>query len=123
MMYILYLIYANYFTSCIFVFSFWGKYGQKNNLKQNTYFHESKEDQFFQMIADSTKKVTNFHVISKDMLIMEWEYNNTCIPDDMRSNVFIAAFTTCWARLKLYDILDMLGHRVLYMDTDSCIYI
>lgn len=33
-----------------------------------------------------------------------------------------ACFTTCWARLKLYDVIDFLGERVLYMDTDSIIF-
>ena len=39
-----------------------------------------------------------------------------------KQNVFIAAFTTSLARLKLYDPLDFLGDRVLYYDTDSVIY-
>ena len=39
-----------------------------------------------------------------------------------KTNVFIAAFTTSHARLKLYDALDTLKERVLYYDTDSVIY-
>ena len=39
-----------------------------------------------------------------------------------KQNVFIAAFTTSLARLKLYDALDFLGDRVLYYDTDLVIY-
>ena len=39
-----------------------------------------------------------------------------------RTNVFIAAFTTSLARLKLYEALDFLGDRALYYDTDSVIY-
>lgn len=34
----------------------------------------------------------------------------------------IAAFTTAQARLKLYEYLEKLDRRVLYYDTDSCIY-
>ena len=37
-------------------------------------------------------------------------------------NVFIAAFTTAQARLKLYEALDTLKERVYYLDTDSIIY-
>ncbi|XP_053383484.1 uncharacterized protein LOC123561229 [Mercenaria mercenaria] len=92
-------------------------------MRQTCYFHESQEDKFFQLISDVSKNVTNFHVISKDMIIMEWEHNRNYVPDDTKANVFIAAFTTCWARLKLYGVLEMLDQRVLYMDTDSCIYI
>lgn len=42
---------------------------------------------------------------------------------DYQTNVFIAAFTTCWARLKLYSLLETLGERVLYFDTDSVIFV
>ena len=38
-------------------------------------------------------------------------------------NIVIAAFTTAYARLKLYDLLDLLQERVLYYDTDSVIYV
>ena len=37
--------------------------------------------------------------------------------------MFIAAFTTAYARLKLYTCLEQLQHRVLYIDTDSLIYV
>lgn len=39
-----------------------------------------------------------------------------------KTNVFIAAFTTSHARLKLYDAMDALKERVLYYDTESVIY-
>ena len=40
------------------------------------------------------------------------------------SNVYIASFITSYARVKLYkDALLPLGDKVLYMDTDSVIYV
>lgn len=36
--------------------------------------------------------------------------------------MFIAAFTTCQARLKLYESLEILKERVLCYDTDSVVY-
>jgi len=39
-----------------------------------------------------------------------------------KTNIFVAAFTTCHARLKLYESLDMLQQQVLYYDTDSVVY-
>ena len=39
-----------------------------------------------------------------------------------KTNIFVAAFTTCHARLKLYESLDLLQKQVLYYDTDSVIY-
>jgi hypothetical protein len=43
--------------------------------------------------------------------------------ETIETNVVVAAFTTAYARLKLYDVLDMLQERVLYYDTDSVIYV
>ena len=43
-------------------------------------------------------------------------------PDNGKTNIFIAVFTTCWARLKLYSYLQQLQHKVLYFDKDSVIY-
>jgi len=42
--------------------------------------------------------------------------------DNGRVNIFMAAFTTCWACLKLYSYLDQLKQQVLYFDTDSVVY-
>ena len=39
------------------------------------------------------------------------------------SSIFIAAMTTCHARLKLYTEIARLGDRVLYFDTDSIVFI
>jgi hypothetical protein len=39
------------------------------------------------------------------------------------TNIYIACFTTAHARLKLYELLEILDRRVLYMDTDSVIFI
>lgn len=40
-----------------------------------------------------------------------------------KNNIFIAAFTTCNARIKLYESLDALQvEQVLYFDTDSVVY-
>ncbi|KAL9977677.1 hypothetical protein ACROYT_G015109 [Oculina patagonica] len=38
-------------------------------------------------------------------------------------NIFVAAFTTCWARLRLYEALDLLQEQVLYFDTDSVVFV
>lgn len=40
-----------------------------------------------------------------------------------KTNIFIASFTTSWARLKLYSYLETLQEQVLYFDTDSVFYL
>ena len=55
---------------------------------------------------------------------MRWRYRDNCVhPPGKQSNIFVAAFTTAHGRLKLYDCLEKLQERVLYIDTDSLIYV
>ncbi|KAL5022568.1 hypothetical protein ScPMuIL_001723, partial [Solemya velum] len=103
--------------------SFWGKMGQRLNLKQTQFIHESEVNTFFQLLTDPQKKVENFHIVATDTLLVEWNYRTDCVPDDEKTNIYLATFTTCWARLKLYGILEKLDERVLYYDTDSVIYL
>ncbi len=57
------------------------------------------------------------------MLLVSYRYNKEFIPGSAYTNVVLAAFTTTLARLKLYDLLKILGKKALYMDTDSVIFI
>jgi hypothetical protein len=41
---------------------------------------------------------------------------------NLKTNVVVASFVTTYGRLKLYSLLNSLGKRVLYCDTDSVIY-
>ena len=56
------------------------------------------------------------------MVELHYEYNENFVEPDAKTNVVIAAFTTAYARLKLYEVLDQLQERVLYYDTDSVIF-
>ena len=51
-----------------------------------------------------------------------YKYDDKYVQNNYKTNIFIAAFTTAWARIKLYDALEYLGEQVLYYDTDSIIY-
>ncbi|CAC5421904.1 unnamed protein product [Mytilus coruscus] len=102
--------------------SFWGKFGQRLNMKQTSFFHEKEADKFFQLLSDPRKDVRDFHIISKDLVQMEYLDDPSFLPLDFKTNIFIAAFTTCWARLKLYGLLEQTGKNALYVDTDSIIF-
>ena len=97
---------------------FWVKFGQNLKKPKTSFFHESESDRFFQCISHPSKTMKDFHIISDDMLQLTWEESENMLKEDYQTNVFIAAFTTCWARLKLYSLLETLGERVLYFDTD-----
>ena len=103
--------------------SFWGKFGQRSNMQQSKYVYAGDLAPFIDLIADRSKELIDFHIISDDVLHVNWRHRGEFVPDNNKTNIFVATFTTCWARLKLYGILDSLGDRVLYYDTDSVIYV
>lgn len=57
-----------------------------------------------------------------EIAAIQWESAKEFVAQDASTNIFLASFTTAWARLKLYDEMDKLGRDVLYHDTDSIIY-
>lgn len=107
---------------------FWGKYGERLNRTQSTFFHEREMDKFFQCFTDRTKKIKDIHIVSRDVIQVSWENEDLMVEENLQANIFIACFTTCAARLKLYGCLEKLGTedgftRPLYMDTDSVFYV
>ena len=62
-------------------------------------------------------------VINDDMVEVHYQNQKEDIRVSPNLNIFVACFTTCHARLKLYATLEALGETVLYFDTDSIIYL
>lgn len=78
--------------------------------------------ELFQLLDDPVYEISAVRICNEDVMEVvtttaEEEYERS-----FKTNVFIAAFTTPLARLKLYEDLDFLGDRALYYDTDSVIY-
>ena len=103
--------------------SFWCKFGQWLNMRQTEFFHKMEANLFFQLFSDPMKQPFNFHILTNSMIQIEWIYKQDFQPEDNKTNVYLATFTTCWARLKLYSVLEKLDKRVLYYDMDSVIYV
>ena len=100
--------------------SFWGRFGQRPNQTQVTTC--ANPSQFFQIIMDDRQIVHRIEIVNEHMIEVYHSFDQLCIPVQTNVNIFIACFTTSYARLKLYDALDTLQERVLYFDTDSVIY-
>ena len=107
-------------TAKLMLNSFWGKFGQRENLPQVQQC--TNPDQLYKILDDDTLEVQNIRFCTKDVLEVVYVSKEDVIVPNNRTNVFVAAFTTCWARLKLYSYLERLGDQVLYYDTDSVIY-
>ena len=75
------------------------------------------------MLADETKNVKSVIFPTDEIAEIHWDEPDSFVSPSKKTNVFLAAYTTAHARIKLYKILDILNKNVLYYDTDSIIYV
>jgi len=101
--------------------SLYGKFGQRPMLRKSHMV--DKVEQLCTLMTAPSKTVVDFHVLSDNVMHIETEENRYFATASLKTNVTISAFTTSWARLKLWSIMQTLGRRLLYTDTDSLIYI
>ena len=80
-------------------------------------------EQFAKHIFGNEYEICHFSFVSEDVALVQWRYPDGVGGQTSNINVFIGAFTTAHARLELYDVMDKLGDRVLYCDTDSVIFV
>ncbi|CAG2243462.1 unnamed protein product [Mytilus edulis] len=103
------------------------KHDCKNDKECKTKIQYIIDNTAYDLDIDKVKYNSGLRFIAKICLNNLWghfEYKNKeeYSKPNPSVNVYIALFTTAHARLKLYELLDILQERVLYMDTDSCIY-
>lgn len=101
--------------------SLWGKFGQRQNLSKTEYVTDIRR--FYEILLDDKLDNINLAFVSENMVQMSYRLKYECVGNDFNTNVYIAAFTTSNARLRLYEMLDYLGENVAYYDTDSVFYI
>ena len=107
-------------TAKLMLNSFWGKFGQRPNKPKTVTI--TSPSQLFPLLFNSHTNLTTLRICNEDVLEAVYtEIEENIIPSN-KTNIFIACFTTAWARLRLYEALDVLQQQVLYYDTDSVIY-
>jgi hypothetical protein len=101
--------------------SHWGRFGMNTNKTQ--YKLITNPVDWFNLIADDRYIVQSADFTHKNYL--QVYFTNTVDANESNSNVNVAlaAFVTCHARLKLLEEITLIGERVLYVDTDSMIFI
>ena len=103
------------------IFSFLGKFAQRSNLTKTKRLTEPKE--LFNYLQSDEYEVKDAQMVNDETIEIQYTEKEGFVEDKDNVNIVIAAFTTAYARLKLYDLLDLLQERVLYYDTDSVVYI
>ena len=100
--------------------SFYGKFGQRTNMKKTVFIKDIAT--LMQTLTDPKKVLLDFHIMNEDVIQVEYKNSLDFEGQSFKTNVVIAAFCTSWARLKLWSVMERLGDRVLYHDTDSIIF-
>ena len=107
-------------TAKLMLNSFWGKFGE--NLLKPTTTAAHQAHHLFAIVSNSFNDISQVRIINDDTVKIVHANLEDKQPNNGRINIFVAAFTTCHARLKLYSYLEQLQQCVLYFDTDSIIY-
>lgn len=110
-------------TMKIILNSLWGKFGQRGNMTQSKICMEAND--FYSLVLNDRFEIHDMFQCPSNPQVMELLYTekeNTA-QEPQSTNVYLACFTTCHARLQLFATLKTLGRAVLYYDTDSVIYV
>jgi len=98
----------------------WGKYGENvaNHIETKDLF-TSKE---LEALLDEDIDMKVYDAWDESHATVKFQRKETSLDTGSRINVMIAAFTTSYARLRLYEALELLGNDVVYCDTDSVFF-
>lgn len=110
-------------TAKLVLVALWGKFGQRGNMTQSKICLTAKD--FYALVLNERYDISGLFRCPGNPDVVELLYceKDFTATEPRNTNVYVACFTTCHARLRLYDVLSKLGRRVLYYDTDSVIYI
>ena len=100
---------------------FLGKFAQRSNLTKTEMVTEPKV--LFHYLESDEYEVSDARLVNDETVEVHYTSKDEFVEQNDKTNIVIAAFTTAYARLKLYGLLDLLQERVLYYDTDSVIYV
>ena len=98
----------------------WGKFGQSENMPQTEFI--SSPAKVLEILGSSKYEVNDLIFHNEFTCEAHYSVKDQFAEASVNTNVIIAAFTTAWARLKLYEELEQLGPRAYYTDTDSIVY-
>lgn len=101
--------------------SMWGKFGQATNKLQVKEFVDPQE--FWTFLDSNQTDIRWVSSLNEARVEVHHRMQEHCETDSPYLNIFVACFTTCWAHLKLFEVMDQLGERCLYSDTDSVIFV
>lgn len=105
--------------------SLWGKLGQRDIVTKTEFV--STYDALISLLLNDSVTVATIIPVSDDVLRVIYSTKEEKRKQMATTNAVIAAFTTAYARLKLYSVMEKVAasgpRKLLYTDTDSIFYV
>ncbi len=68
----------------------------------------TEPQRYYDLLTSNEFEVSNARIVSDNMIEVQYKNVDDFVEPNSKANVVVAAFTTAYARLKLYDLLDLL---------------
>ncbi len=107
--------------SKLFLNSLWGRFGLNSNKSQFKLVSDLSE--LYEIFMNDQYCVNDINFLNEHVCQIFYSVHDEMHAGTNDTNVIIAAFVTCYARLKLLDLLEAAGENVIYYDTDSLILV
>jgi hypothetical protein len=101
--------------------SFWGRLGMRDSFPKVVFVRS--HDKLQKLFEDPHWDVTSVRYITANciaVLLTSKSVDSLTITNN--TNIYAAVFTTAYARMRLFELLQKVGGRLIYCDTDSVIY-
>lgn len=113
-------------TYKILLNAMWGKHAEnpiKDQMKVYDYKNENdsmKADEMFLNISQSNYDLKSVIPLSEDRFLYKYQVNGGDMQADLSKTYLpVAAYVTCYGRVKLWKMMNLYGKDLLYNDTDS----
>ena len=99
----------------------WGRFGMRDNLPKTEFINSPAR--LFEVIGSDEIELSDLNIYNDMFAEISYTLGDNFVKPNLTTNSILASFVTAHARIYLYSILEKLDDRVLYFDTDSCVYI
>ena len=93
-------------TAKLMLNSFRGKFGEQMNKVKTM---QITEHELIDHLNGMMIEISDIHILSADVIGLAYKKIDEDAVKGSKTNIFMAAFTTCQARLKLYESWEVLG--------------
>jgi hypothetical protein len=100
--------------------SLWGKFAQRDDQANSVDVYS--ESDFNRYVYDDRYEVLDVMFHDATARTVRYQEKQDVVKMSTFTNIAIAAFTTAYARMRLYQAMEIVGDDLLYCDTDSLIY-